>query len=160
MSCNDDIPAPATERYVADALILYGVKLNERNGFASFDIGEDDDSTVRLQLFQGKTECTADQYSVVLAYGYAFEGHCYRFDTNRVFLIRKEAPKEAVGCGFEGLGYKMWRIRSSTELLELATNFGDARSLILDANLPGKRSPSSYAITLRMAHRDGRLNRD
>ncbi|QKK20970.1 hypothetical protein [Rhizobium indicum] len=163
MRDRDDVPAPATDRYEADALIIYGVKLNETFDYASFDIGEGQLNAVRLQLYREDKVPYAyksREYSVVLAYGYAFEGHCYRFDTNRVFLIKKASPKPAVGCGFDGLGYKMWRIRASTALLELTTNYGDARSLILDANLPGKRSPSSYAITLRMAHRDGRLNRD
>ncbi|MFS2174616.1 hypothetical protein ACCC98_01435 [Rhizobium pisi] len=157
---DESVPAPATERYEADALILYGVKLNERNDYARFDIGEGSQTDLRMQLFHGDVGNTSGEYSIVLAYGYAFEGHCYRFDSNRVFLVTGDPPRDAVGCGFDDLGYMMWRIRASDMLLEICTNFGDAKTLILDANLPGKRSPSSYAITLRMAHRDGRLTRD
>jgi len=160
MADRDDVPAPATDRYEADALILYGVKLNERSDYARLDVGEGYRTDLRVQLYHGNDAKKAGEYSLILAYGYAFEGHCYRFDSTRIFLVTDDAPKEAVGCGFDGLGYKMWRIRASTELLEIASNFGDARAIILDANLPGKRSPSSYAITLRMAHRDGRFNRD
>jgi hypothetical protein len=54
----------------------------------------------------------------------------------------------------------MWRIRASTQLLEIITNYGDAKTLILDANLPGRKSPTSYAITQQMGHRSGRLTQD
>jgi len=54
----------------------------------------------------------------------------------------------------------MWAIRSTEELLEVSLSYGNTKSLILDANLPGKRSPSSYAITASLAHRNGRLNRE
>ncbi len=166
-----DTPAPATGIYKADALILYGVKLNSKEDYARFDVGQGAGSELRLQLFSGgppKTGQSKDTYSVVLAYGYAFDGHCYRFDSNRIFLIIGPAGEPAFGCGFDAPpnaqpsdpSYRMWRIQASTELLELASNFGDAKALILDANLPGKRSPTSYAITQRMAHRDGRLTRE
>lgn len=167
------IPAPATGIYQADSLILYGVKLNSRDDYGRFDVGEGANSELRLQLYTGafgqpKVGQTKDEYSIVLAYGYAFDGHCYRFDSNRIFFITGPGGEPAVGCGFDppadakpsDPSYRMWRIRASTELLEIASNFGDAKALILDANLPGKRSPTSYAITQAMAHRDGRLSRD
>ncbi|ANP90387.1 hypothetical protein [Rhizobium leguminosarum] len=157
---DDSVPAPATERYQADALILYGVKLNDRKDYARFDFGDGHLSDLRMQLFRDQIGSKSGEYSIVLAYGYAFEGHCYRFDSTRVFLITADVPRNAVGCGFDDLGYKMWSIRASDALLEILISYGDAKTLILDANLPGKRSPNSYAITLRMAHRDGRLTRD
>ena len=66
--------------------------------------------------------------SIVLAYGYAFEGHCYRFDKARIFVT--DAPEEdPIGCGFDlepgpndpaehrpipPQAYRMWRIRAAT----------------------------------------------
>jgi hypothetical protein len=114
--------------------------------------------------------------AIVLAYGYAFEGHCYRFDKTRVF-VTDATEQDPLGCGFDleprptepvfGAGvanptptYRMWRIRAATELLELTTNYDTARALILDANLPGRRAPNTYSNNMQMAHRGGRLTRD
>ncbi|ASP77042.1 hypothetical protein [Sinorhizobium meliloti] len=168
------VPAPARSgMYQADSLILYGVKLNEAEDFGEFDAGENGNASIQLQLYRGGELQDRRLYSVVLAYGYAFEGRCYRLDTNRVFIIKSSSEEDAVGCGFDiapaaggpapvnpAPSYKMWRIRSSEELLEIALNYAEAKTLILDANLPGKRSPNSYAITMALAHRDGRLSRD
>jgi hypothetical protein len=163
------VPAPAKSGpYHAEAIILYGVKLNATEDYGSFDMSQGSNAELRVQLFRAGDAQTKQKYSVVLAYGYAFEGHCYRFDANRIFIVTGPAGEPAVGCGFDALpgakesdpSYQMWRIRASTDLLEVAVNFDDAKTLILDANLPGKRSPTSYAITQSMAHRNGRLSRD
>jgi len=164
-----NIPAPGRAGlYFSDMVVLYGVKLNATTSYAEFDAGENGNAALQLQLFRSGLPQGEKQYSIVLGYGYAFEGHCYRLDTNRVFIVKGARPEDAVGCGFENSAttgsspakYHMWRIRALEELLELSLNYGDVKKLILDANLPGKRSPSSYAITASLAHRDGRLNRE
>ncbi|MBB2684905.1 MULTISPECIES: hypothetical protein [Rhizobium] len=153
---DDGIPAPPGPRYIADEIILYGIDLNDANGVAHLDVGLVDEGDLQIKLDAG----IVTAYTV-LAYGYAFDGHCYRLDSTRIFIITGPIAEEAAGCGFDKVaGYKMWRITASEQILEISTAFGDARSLILDSQLPGKRSPSSYAITLRMAHRNGRLNND
>jgi len=149
------VPAPSGPVYVPDEIILYGVDLNDAKGAAHIDVGS---KVARLQL---KLEAPAGvTASTVLTYGYAFEGHCYRLDSNRIFIVIGPNAEAAQGCGFDGGGYQMWRITATTQILEISTGFADARSLILDAQLPGKRSPSSYAITLKMAHRNGRLSNE
>lgn len=167
------VPAPAKSGiYYADALTLYGVKLNSQTDYGTFSIGQGD-YELQSQLFRtnattGKlTAVTRANYSIALTYGYGFEGHCYRLDCQRIFIIIGPGDEDPVGCGFDlqqspplDARYRMWRIRSSTELLEISTTFGDAKTLILDANLPGKKSPTSYAINLMAAHRNGRLTRD
>ncbi len=169
------VPAPADEGiYYPDALILYGVKLNSVADYANFGVGWPN-LELHAQLFQPNwpvtvppTPVTRASYSVALTYGYSFEGHCYRLDSQRAFIIVGADDEDPIGCGYDDLmappppllGYRMWRIRSSTELLEITVNFADAKTLILDANLPGKRSPNSYAIHLNTAHRNGRIMRD
>ncbi|MBX4995173.1 hypothetical protein ABID08_003052 [Rhizobium binae] len=152
---DDSVPAPSLPRYVADEIILYGVDLNDRSGIAHLEVGMAGATELQIRLRPGTITG-----STVLAYGYAFEGHCYRLDSTRIFIVTGPIAEAAVGCGFDDLGYQMWRITASEQILEISTAFGDARSLILDSQLPGKRSPSSYAITLRMAHRNGRLHND
>jgi len=152
---DDRVPAPSGSRYAADEIILYGVDLNDTAGVAHLDVGL---VGTELQIKLANGIITG---STVLAYGYAFDGHCYRLDSNRIFVVTGPNAETAVGCGFDKpAGYKMWRITASEQILEISTAFGDARTLILDAQLPGKRSPSAYAITLRMAHRNGRLTND
>ncbi|MGR9138877.1 hypothetical protein ACU8KI_25535 (plasmid) [Rhizobium leguminosarum] len=154
------VPAPSKKRYIANEIILYGVELNPRDAkgnetSAHFDVGLGIATDLELKIVS-TVGITA---SVVLAYGYSFDSHCYRMDSARVFLVTDSTAREAVGCGF-GTGYQMWRITASSKILEISTKLGDAQSLILDSQLPGKRSPNSYAITQSMAHRDSRLTRD
>ncbi len=163
----EHVPAPATGRYKPDELILYGVKLNQSTDYGSIDVGQGYNTELRVQLYRDDHELTSGDYSIVLAYGYAFDGHCYRFDSNRIFIVTDSKAYPATGCGFDPtpnstskISYQMWRIRASTELVEVGASFGDVKTLILDAHLPGKRSPNSYAITQSMAHRDRRLNRE
>lgn len=158
---DDSVPAPSKPYYVANEIILYGIDLNDSHGIAHLDVGLIGDAHLQIKL-GSEIGITG---STVLAYGYAFDGHCYRLDSNRIFVVTGPNAEDAVGCGFDKTsgtipGYKMWRITASEQILEISTTFGDARTLILDAQLPGKRSPSSYAITLRMAHRNGRLTND
>ncbi|MGO8184137.1 hypothetical protein [Rhizobium leguminosarum] len=164
-----DVSVPAPEKpgmYFSGMVILYGVKLNLNQSFGEFDAGETGNAALQMQLYRGGKKQENDEYSIVLAYGYSFEGHCYRLDTNRVFIVKGPKSEDAAGCGFDDLAtaargkYQMWRVRSNEELLEIVLNYGDVKKLILDANLPGRRSPSSYAITASLAHRDGRLNRE
>lgn len=170
-----DVPAPARSGiYFPDEIIIYGVKLNRLHDYSTFFAGTDYE--LRVQLVD-TAPMTSSQYSMALAYGYAFEGHCYRFDKTRAFIITDSADEDPVGCGFDleprpaeavATGspanaapiYRMWRIRAATQLLELATTYDTAQALVLDANLPGRRSPNTYSINLQMAHRGGRLTRE
>ncbi|WHO76253.1 hypothetical protein [Rhizobium sp. BT03] len=153
---DDSVPAPSGPRYKADEIILYGVELNDTSGVAHLNVGMVGKAELQVRL----ASTVGITGSTVLAYGYAFEGHCYRLDSNRIFIVTGPIAQPAAGCGFDSLGYMMWRLTASSQILEISTSFADARALILDAQLPGKRSPSSYAITLRTAHRNGRLSND
>ena len=163
---DETVPAPPNKPiYYPDSIILYGVKLNSHTDHATFHLGKGHKIGLRVQLFDGDQAQSNMKHSIILAYGYAFEGHCYRFDTTRIFIVTSSFDYEAVGCGFDAPpnppdSYKMWYIQSSDELLEISSSFSDAKTLILDANLPGKRSPTSYAINMSMAHRGGRLTHD
>lgn len=175
---DSDIPAPQTPpTYTPDAVTIYGVKLNA----APFAYGEVKASasttplaermTMRMELWTeaapkkpaqklGSGDC-----SIVVAYGYSYEGHCYRFDKPRLLLFRDADAQPAVGCGFDAVGagatpYLMWQVRTDQPLLEVQTTLATVQSVVLDANLPGKRAPNTYDNDMQMAHRGGRLTRD
>jgi hypothetical protein len=107
-----------------------------------------------------------EHLAVVAAYGYAYEGHCYRFDKPRllgVTLAKADVVEEPIGCGFDSPvpgahWYKAWRLRSNDQIIEMGTSVGRVEELILDANRPGRRPPNTYASEMQLAHRGGRLN--
>jgi hypothetical protein len=180
MSDCNDIPAPqAPPTYAPDDVVIYGVKLNS----PAFPFGEvkasasqtpaGERTVMRLQLWSEPAPgadarvLESDECSIVVAYGYSYEGHCYRFDRPRLFLVKVQTDSEAVGCGFDAVAgpsgttpYRMWRVRSDQPLLEVQTTLDTVQAIVLDANLPGKRAPNTYANDMQMAHRGGRLTRD
>lgn len=97
-------------------------------------------------------------------YGYAYEGFCYRLDKPKILAFESNyEPESAVGCGFDGpkLNYYMWRVRASDTLVEMTINSDTFQKLILEQNLPGKRSPNTYAANMiqstGLVHRGGRF---
>lgn len=107
-------------------------------------------------------------FTIVAAYGYAYEGHCYRFDKPRLigFEARgKDKMPDPIGCGFDPPSppvaghkwYEAWRLRSNERIIELGASVGRVEELVLDANRPGRRPPNTYASEMQLAHRGGRL---
>jgi hypothetical protein len=99
-------------------------------------------------------------FQIAAAYGYAYEGHCYRFDRPRVLAFQGRDGVNAKGCGYDipaNLGYKMWRIKSNKRIIELTVAVDNAEKIILEANLPGRRPPNTYSAHMQLAHRGGRL---
>ena len=171
---SDTTPAPSgATTYQPNEILLYGVKLNDNVDYADipFDpsvLVKQSSVFLRMQVSKASgTDDTAvpiarDKVSIAVAYGYGFEGACYRFDRPRLLLFKPQGDAmPAQGCGFDGFDppYKMWRITSKTMLLELASTAGTAEDLILAANLPGNRPPNTYGNHMQLAHRGGRLNR-
>ncbi len=172
-----DIPAPADPlNYAPNEIILYGLRLNFDNAtsLASILIGERPfpPQSFRLQLGVTRNGALMPPQDVVVAstIAYAFEGHCYRFDRPKVMVFTYDLPDApAQGCGFElpdpvpnplpPNTYRMWRIRTKTQILELDTRADLAETIVLEANLPGKRSLNTYSLDMQLAHRGGRLTK-
>ena len=92
-----------------------------------------------------------------LLYGYADEGHCYKMPKPQIMLL-PEMPKPIAyddcgwDCGYSpALGYLVWQLdeRQSANALDIRTD--DLRTLALDENMPGNRSPQAYSQSLSMA---------
>ena len=165
-----DIPTAGNgNQFMPDELVIYGLKLNSAvfmRDYARIDFGEGTAASVlKLYVEKDGTDLTFDEVAIVAAYGYAFEGHCYRFDRQKILVFEYSGVGQAAqGCGFDApatpppayRAYSMWRIRANTRILELSLNVGDARSLILEANLPGKRAPNTYSA-LVIPHKGGKF---
>jgi hypothetical protein len=101
-----------------------------------------------------------------IIYGYAYEGHCYDMPKPKIMLI-PVLPQEipAGDCGYDQKGtdadgnsaYKVWVVDKLDECVDIDVSQGYIEQMVLDANLPGQRSPTMYAAKARLAHRSGRM---
>ncbi|RUU12837.1 hypothetical protein EOD23_06285 [Mesorhizobium sp. USDA-HM6] len=99
--------------------------------------------------------------------GYSYEGHCYDLPKPKIMLIPALPEKIPLDdCGYDKKNdkdrsvenrYMLWIVDKLDECIEFETNQGFVEQIVLDANLPGKRSPTMYASRMMMGHRGGRL---
>jgi hypothetical protein len=95
--------------------------------------------------------------SIGVIYGYAYEGHCYRLPKPQIMYLPEEARLIKGGdcgcdCGFvPELGYAVWQIDKLERVVALDVRSDDLKTLVLDENLPGSRSPLAYAQTMALA---------
>jgi hypothetical protein len=178
MPYSSDVPAPgSTAQFATDEIILYGVKLNAVDDYARLDLTEHVNfrpaqETIVLQLDLRYQAAGTGNFNVIqndtvviaAIYGYAFEGNCFRPDKTRIYAFYYDGPDlPAVGCGFDEVApfasnsYRMWRLKTRTPLMEISAAVDTAETLILEANLPGKRAPNTYGSRMQMSHRGGRL---
>jgi hypothetical protein len=159
---------PSATNLVPDEIILYGVNLRAPSGDGVlFPFVERPAPPMlyrlRIDIMKNSEALTAaDEVTMAMVYGYAFEGHCYRLEKPKILAFFHHGDEEeARGCGFE-VGkppnvYKMWRVRKKTDMMEMPISVGDAEQLLLEANNPGRRAPNTYSANMQMAHRGGRL---
>ena len=96
-----------------------------------------------------------------IIYAYAFEGHCYDLPKPKIMLIPAENEKPGLDdCGFDKKPhYKVWVVDKLDKCVEIEVNQGFVEQLVLEANLPGRRSPLTYrATSIASTHRSGRLS--
>lgn len=96
-----------------------------------------------------------------IIYAYAYEGHCYDLPKPKIMYLPVPAsPLPDDDCQFgckSSEGYKVWIVDKLSQCVEIEANRGTIEELVLEANLPGKRSPSTYRATAMVAHRSGKL---
>ena len=97
--------------------------------------------------------------SAGVIYGYAYEGHCYKLPKPTVMLLpvdpftipdpKTKEPKNGLirgDCGYDpDLGYMVWITDKLDKAVVLDVRIDDLKTLVLDANTPGSRSPLAYA---------------
>ena len=103
-----------------------------------------------------------NRFSSGVIFGYSYEGHCYDLPKPKIMIIPTlpmEIPSD--DCGYDlksSKGYRVWVVDKLDQCVELDMNQGFVEQLVLEANLPGKRSPTAYSATAMVAHRNGRLS--
>lgn len=96
--------------------------------------------------------------SIGIIYGYAYEGHCYRLPKPRIMVLPVEPCELVMGdCGYDPeLGYAVWRIDKLERVVALDVRTDSLKTLLLDENMPGNRSPLAYAQAMTLAPHRGR----
>ncbi|MDR6289548.1 MULTISPECIES: hypothetical protein [Inquilinus] len=93
--------------------------------------------------------------------GYAYEGHCYDLPKPKIMVLpTPPVPIPEDDCGYQlkrDSNYRLWVVDKLEECVEFEMNQGFIEQIVLEANLPGKRSPTSYVGRAMLAHRNGRL---
>ncbi|MEI2298284.1 hypothetical protein [Ensifer sp. MJa1] len=95
--------------------------------------------------------------SIGVIYGYAYEGHCYKLPKPQIMCLPERPSKITKGdcgcdCGFDPKsGYAVWSIDKLERAISLDVRADSLKTLILDENLPGNRSPLAYAQTMALA---------
>ncbi|HTN98518.1 MAG TPA: hypothetical protein VL101_16205, partial [Nordella sp.] len=99
-----------------------------------------------------------------IMFGYAYEGHTYEFSKPKIMLV---PSKPLVGripnddSGYDAKydeGYRVWLVDKLDQCVEVEINQGFVDEIVLEANMPGKRSPTAYRAAMSLSHRSGRLS--
>ena len=172
------VPAPAGAIFASDEILLYGIRLNIQPAPAPPLLPEAHLSihplwNVALRPIWLGGGVAPPFAQIVLVYGYAYQGHCYRLDKQKILAFNgQNNGVHAIGCHFEfpftnptvnvptniPLGwYRMWGVRASNYALEMQVSYDRFEKLILEANLPGRRAPNTYEAQAQLAHRGGRV---
>lgn len=95
--------------------------------------------------------------------GYAFEGHTYDLPKPKIMILPVK-PEDAIPADDSGYNrkepadYAVWLVDKLDECAEFEMNQGFVEQLVLEANMPGKRTPNMYVGRMMMGHRSGRLS--
>ena len=95
--------------------------------------------------------------SIGVIYGYAYEGHCYKMP-KPVIMLLPEMPKTIAyddcgcDCGYSpALGYLVWQLDKRQSVVTLDVKTDDLKTLVLDENMPGNRTPQAYSHSMSLA---------
>lgn len=106
-----------------------------------------------------------EELSCGIIVGYSYEGHCYDLPKPKIMLLPTVPGQIPIDdCGYTEKynpaardKYVLWIVDKLDQCVEFEMNQGFVEQLVLEANLPGKRSPTMYAAKQALGHRSGRL---
>lgn len=114
-------------------------------------------------VFLGSESKGEGMLSSGIMFGYAYEGHTYDFPKPKIMLVPSRPLAGRIpndDSGYDAKydeGYRVWLVDKLDRCIEVEANQGFIDELVLEANLPGKRSPTMYGAKMALAHRGGRL---
>lgn len=143
-----------------DRVRLYGLVLRaDENGVNLGSVVITPSTETALKVI--RTDGTGEELNAGLIVGYAFEGGCYDLPKPKIILTTAKPTEIPVDdCGYDAKNpadYRVWVVDKLDRCVEVEVTEGFVEQLVLEANLPGKRSPASYRSVMQVAHRGGRL---
>lgn len=99
-----------------------------------------------------------------IMFGYAYEGHTYDFPKPKIMLVPSRPlvgriPNDDSGYDAKyDEGYRVWLVDKLDQCVEVEIDQGFVDEIVLEANMPGKRSPTAYRAAMSLSHRSGRLS--
>ncbi|QIG48322.1 hypothetical protein G5V57_11660 [Nordella sp. HKS 07] len=99
-----------------------------------------------------------------IMFGYAYEGHTYEFPKPKIMLVPSQPLVGRIpddDSGYDAKydeGYRVWLVDKLDQCVEVEINQGFVDEIVLEANMPGKRSPTAYRAAMSLSHRGGRLS--
>ncbi len=154
---NGQLPTIQPDPYYDPAeIILVGMNIswikNEIAADVKIDTGGENASRISIQLL------SAPGRQIALVRAYIYEGRQYDLPKPKIMVVSGEGEDLPGNYVPKDRPLKFWRMNKLTRTAEISIEDGLLETLILEANLPGRRSPNSYAANMQMAHRSGRLN--
>lgn len=148
-------------------LRLSASELRSRFASAGFPISLINQLTIRTHMLGDVTIATASEFfgsrlTAGVIYAYAYEGHCYDLAKPKIMVLptmwKIVTPDDDSGFDAkQNEDYRVWVVDKLDRCAELELNQGFVEQIVLDSNMPGKRSPRSYSAVMQLAHRSGRL---
>lgn len=139
---------------------LYGLEL--KPGSNGLDLGAVTVSaSARTSLKVVRSDASKEQLNAGLIVGYAFEGGCYDLPKPKIIFTTAKPQRIPVDdCGYDvkdSADYRVWVVDKLDKCIEVEVTEGFVEQLVLEANMPTRRSPASYRSVMQVAHRNGRL---
>jgi hypothetical protein len=135
-------PHPQTMGYRPSRITLYGVPF--------YHLTTDD-----VTVYFLPSPLTQNR-SLVLVYGYCYQGHCYTLPEPMVVLVEAPGTQANGSCGWNS-PYLSWEVDKLDATIQFQA-FGDTfEELILKRNINAAKQPVAYSIAWQMAHRGGKL---
>jgi len=116
------------------------------------EAGGNPDSRFVIQLMEA-----GKKRQIALIRAYVYEGNYYELPKPKIMVVTGTAAEIPVDTVPKDRKLMFWRMNRLDRTTEISVEDGLLETLILEANMPGRRSPNSYAANMQMAHRSGRL---
>lgn len=116
------------------------------------EAGGNPDSRFVIQLMEA-----GKKRHIALIRAYIYEGNYYELPKPKIMVVTGTAEEIPVDTVPKDRKLMFWRMNRLDRTTEISVEDGLLETLILEANMPGRRSPNSYAANMQMAHRSGRL---
>ena len=163
-------PAYTAASYTSSVVRLYGLPITAAAGSINFGGLEVQNLGAGVApTFHRKGNKSALNPGII--FGYGFQGYCYGLEKPKIMLMSGTPSQlKTEECGFS-TSYHVWEVDRLDQCLAIDVSEGRVEELVLEANMPGtgtgttyrgalqsyRGAMQSYRGAMQVAHRGGRL---